>query len=1088
MRGIHILCFIAGLLCSTVAMNGQQGPGENSRQILDVQKNVTASIIGSGAVCDGDSILAYISMTGKSPWKVEVSNTSGVYAEIDGVTSPHGIWLKPESNDIYTVTNVVDFEGDTGTTFGQAVVTLNYSSPVSIIMDRTSFLSTELGVELNASLEPGIYSGPGVSEGFFYPSIASAVGSPHTVSYTYANQYGCFSSDSIKLSVIEGSGSVVLLSGNDTLSVLCSDEGTYEIVGSNKEGIAGSFELVLTNSNTQVPGHIDDDDPSDNRAIFEPSGLEGGYDIIYSYTIDGVPDKASYFVRVDLIPTLSFISAPPSEVCKNGGPYELKGNLDNTDPLANWSFSGDGVSGNMSNGFYYNPADDAVELGSMEILYSYSTEGGCSASATRKLSNLFVPDVSFKISTSCISDGGDEVEFDNRTTGKYAVDVWNWSFGDVGSGSANYSTEQDPTHFYAEAGQRRINLTATTNDGCIAYYELDTVLVGTPDVDFTWISDCYSRGEKLTFINKTETSFSVIDTLVWTFMTSEGSILGELGKSPDEDTIQFPFTSIDTYQVELFVSNKEGCSNALTKDITLNPSYSLPRAGRLERFNSSQGGWNVHSENGNESWTWGVPDFEGYQPAYGDKAWYTDLPFGVAGYSENSWIQSPCYDFSEMRRPLIRLDLLKSFVPNLTGAVLQYQDITAEGWKTIGKIDDGVEWYNSGSILNKPGGSSFGWGLDSFEPDESMVTAIHDLDSIAGKTQVKFRIAFASNGRQQLGNQGVAVDNIHFVERSRKSILEHFTNSSDLASHFADGFVDAFYTENSRDVVDVQYHSNYPGEDPMNQNNPDPASTRAGALGVGQIPYAMLDGGVLSSQRFNFTNVENSPGSEALSLSSLDIPKFNIAIDMDWLNTSFTADVTVVCNTDTFINNVQLYVLVIESEVTAYTGLNGDSRFRNVVLDMLPSPAGKLLGNGWARHDYQTLNFTWDYASYVEDKEDLGLIVFVQDRESGEVLQAATCHVVSSVGIEEAPKDAYALSVYPNPASEIAYVNIGERSSREGRLEITDLSGRVLMATELVPGYGVYQLDLSAIPQGIYMICWFEEGSLMGRSKLVRTR
>jgi hypothetical protein len=124
----------------------------------------------------------------------------------------------------------------------------------------------------------------------------------------------------------------------------------------------------------------------------------------------------------------------------------------------------------------------------------------------------------------------------------------------------------------------------------------------------------------------------------------------------------------------------------------------------------------------------------------------------------------------------------------------------------------------------------------------------------------------------------------------------------------------------------------------------------------------------------------------------------------------------------------------------------------------------------------------------VEDKEDLGLIVFVQDRESGEVLQTATCHVVSSVGVEEDLKDAYALSVYPNPASEIAYVNLGERSSREGRLELTDLSGRVLMETELVPGYGVYQLELSAIPQGIYMICWFEEGNLMGRSKLVRTR
>jgi len=1035
MRGIQILCFIGGLICSTVAMKGQEGSGDFSRQTSAIDKNITATIIGSGSVCEGDSILAYISMTGKSPWDVEVSNSDNVYASLEGITSPYGIWLKPEKNDIFTVSTVVDVEGDTGTTFGQAVVTLNYPTPVNIIMDQTSFLSSEAGVELNASLEPGIYAGPGVSEGYFYPSIASSEGSPHTISYTYANQYGCKSSDEIQLIVNEGTGSVFLFSGEDTVSVLCNDEGTYEIVGSNEDNISGSFELRVTNSDIVVPGHIDDDDLADNRAIFNPTGLEGGYDIVYEYVIDGSLVLASTFVRVDLIPNLAFTSAPPNQVCKNGGPYELKGNLDDSDPLATWSFSGDGVSGNMSKGFYYDPSLDEVELGSMEILYTYSTESGCSANAVKKISNLFVPDVSFKINTSCIPEGGDEVEFENWTTGKYAVDVWYWSFGDVGSGSANYSNEQDPVHLYSEPGERRINLTATTTEGCITYYELDTTLVGMPEVDFTWISDCFTRGEKVTFINKSETSYSVIDTLVWTFRTSEGSTLGELGKSPDEDTIQFPFTSIDSYEVELFVANEQGCSNSNTKDISLNQTYLLPKTGRLERFNNDQGGWIVKSENGNESWVWDVPDFNGFEPEPGDKAWYTDLPFGVAGYSEHSWIQSPCYDFSEMRRPLIRIDMMKSFVPNLTGAVLQYQDITAEGWKTIGNIGDGVEWYNSGSILNKPGGGTYGWGLESFEPDESWLTAIHDLDTIIGKSNVKFRIAFASNGQQNIGNQGLAVDNVRFVERSRKSILEHFTNSSDLASHFADGFVDDFYAEHPFDVVDVQYHSNYPGDDPMNQNNPDPASTRGGTLGVGQIPYAVMDGGGVSDRRYNFTTVDNSPGSEELSLQSLEIPKFRIAIDMDWMNNSFSADVTVVCNTDTFINNVQLYVLVIESEVTAYTGSNGDRSFRNVVLDMLPTPAGKLLGSAWAHTDYQTLNYTWEYASYLEDKEDLGVIAFVQDRETGEIMQTATCHVVSTVGMEEDTKEAYTLSVYPNPVSDICYVNLGERSSTEGWLE-----------------------------------------------------
>ena len=74
---------------------------------------------------------------------------------------------------------------------------------------------------------------------------------------------------------------------------------------------------------------------------------------------------------------------------------------------------------------------------------------------------------------------------------------------------------------------------------------------------------------KATFINRSETTFAPIDTLVWTFKTESGSVLGELGKSPGDDTIQFPFSSVDTYEVSLFVANTGGCTNSLSKDISL---------------------------------------------------------------------------------------------------------------------------------------------------------------------------------------------------------------------------------------------------------------------------------------------------------------------------------------------------------------------------------------------------------------------------------------------------------------------------------------------------------------------------------------
>ncbi len=1087
MRGSQICYFIGGLLCTAFTMQGQSA----SSQPLDkgtLAKDVTATIIGDASVCKGDSSLAYIYMTGASPWDVEVIDSDSVYARLEGITSPFALWLKPSKNQVYEVSAVVDADGDAGTTFGQATVSVNPPTPVSIVLERLTYLSSEAGVELHADHEPGIFSGPGVSEGFFYPSIAGPGASPHTISYVYVNQNGCTSEDSIEVSVLEGTGSVVLYSEGDTISVLCDDNGTYEIVGTNKVGIPGRFELRVTNSNTVVTGHITDSDLTDNKALFDPTGLKGGYDIIYEYTIDGVVLKASTLVRVDIIGELEISSTLPAKVCKSDEPYLLKGNLDGVNPLATWSFSGPGVSGSMSQGFYYNPADTAVDVGMVEIIYTYITESGCTASTSRKVRNLFVPDVYFNVNTVCLPETGGELVFDNRTTGKYSVSTWSWNFGDYSSGSANYSSEENPVHFYKTPGQRQINLTATTTDGCVTYFELDTVLADKPNVDFTILSDCYVQGEKATFINRSETTFAPIDTLVWTFKTKSGSVLGELGKSPGDDTIQFPFSSVDNYEVGLFVANTGGCSNSLTKEIILKHTLTIPPWGQIEKFDNSQDGWTVNSENGNESWVWGVPDFNGFEPAPGDKSWYTDLPYGVIGYSENSWVESPCYDLSQMKRPLIQLDIMKSFVPNLSGAVLQYQDVIEEGWKTIGNLDAGINWYNSSSIFNQPGGSGFGWGLNSFVPDRDWVSATNDLDSVAGKSQLKFRLVIASNGGQGIGNQGFAFDNVYFSERSKKPLLEHFTNSGDLASQFADEYVDAFYDENSLNVLDIQYHTNYPGSDPMNQNNPEPASTRGGALGISQVPYAVLDGGNAPAYRYNFKTSDNSPGSEELGDLSLEIPKFNISIEMDWLSNRFQSEVKVTCNTESYSNNLQLYFVVIESEVTAYRGDNGDSHFRNVVLDMLPAGTGKLLGSDWGRGDTDTLNFTWDYASYVEDIEDLGVIVFVQDRETRRVLQSASSHLESQVGMIGKRSEAISLSVYPNPATDLVNVNLGERAATEGRLEITDLSGRVVLEMDVRPGYAIYQLQVSSLPQGMYMISWIEEGELKGRSKMIRTR
>ena len=81
--------------------------------------------------------------------------------------------------------------------------------------------------------------------------------------------------------------------------------------------------------------------------------------------------------------------------------------------------------------------------------------------------------------------------------------------------------------------------------------------------------------------------------------------------------------------------------------------------------------------------------------------------------------------------------------------------------------------------------------------------------------------------------------------------------------------VDTLADTERGDVVDIQYHMSYPGDDPMNQNNPEPASTRSINYGIPTVPYAVVDGGVSPEYRYDFSDLKASPAQDNLKLLSL---------------------------------------------------------------------------------------------------------------------------------------------------------------------------------------------------------------------------
>ena len=81
--------------------------------------------------------------------------------------------------------------------------------------------------------------------------------------------------------------------------------------------------------------------------------------------------------------------------------------------------------------------------------------------------------------------------------------------------------------------------------------------------------------------------------------------------------------------------------------------------------------------------------------------------------------------------------------------------------------------------------------------------------------------------------------------------------------------------------------------------------------------------------------------------------------------------IRITCAADSFSSDLDLYVAVIETSVTAYIEPNQDTIFRNVVLDMLTSPSGDWVGNAWFNGITESRAFSWEYLKYVEDIESV---------------------------------------------------------------------------------------------------------------------
>lgn len=172
-----------------------------------------------------------------------------------------------------------------------------------------------------------------------------------------------------------------------------------------------------------------------------------------------------------------------------------------------------------------------------------------------------------------------------------------------------------------------------------------------------------------------------------------------------------------------------------------------------EDFESGPGGWVTGGTA--SSWELGDPQGAFIDTANsGINAWVTNLD-GDYNVSENSYIESPCFDFSALVvDPILEFAHIYETESCCDEG---FVDISFDGgttWTRLGESGEGENWYND----------QFNDWWDGTSGDPTIWrTATHLLDGAAGEGSVKIRFGFSSDGSIQA--EGFGVDDISITEQ-----------------------------------------------------------------------------------------------------------------------------------------------------------------------------------------------------------------------------------------------------------------------------------------------------------------------------------
>ncbi|MDH5400236.1 MAG: hypothetical protein OEX02_18935, partial [Cyclobacteriaceae bacterium] len=447
----------------------------------------------------------------------------------------------------------------------------------------------------------------------------------------------------------------------------------------------------------------------------------------------------------------------------------------------------------------------------------------------------------------------------------------------------------------------------------------------------------------------------------WTIKDDKGKILND---NTINTGLNFNFALPDpgVYNVALMLISENDCPAEKPRDFIFVEKRELTGT-VLEDF-SSTGGWVSVASDGTSGTTWehGQPTgFSDYKAENGN-IWMTKLnkkSFPAYPAQDDAYLYSPAYNFTAMDKPMMTLDLY--FQSQLSdGLVLQYTTDTLLNantkWEAIGTNNEGVNWYTATGISSVPGGqefNQFGWNGESGE----WLLAKAVLDSVAGKQNVIFRFAFASADILKNALNGFAIDNLFIGNRTRKVLVEHFTNQGSAETNTQNTKLSDFMDDIAgNNAVLVNYRTGFPDQsDPVYLENTSQTGARAIYYGINQVPRVRMDG-----QEALADGLWTQWGKATFGTRTLDLADMTIDIGINTSNGIIEISPVLHAIND-LPGEALAHIVVVENEITTdEVALSPEQSIRYVMKKMLPTAAGTRFPSGFIAGETAVMDtYTW---------------------------------------------------------------------------------------------------------------------------------